>query len=115
MLQWEVKKRKSNTPKLSTINHVQDPVQMFFFNILDVYFKYCTISKSQNFTIFKKSMTTIITFQVKILPNVRVARSKYNFLSRNLGHKELINKTSITFWLFSWQNIKNTIVLLNIN
>ena len=30
MLQWEVKKRKSNTPKLSTINHVQDPVQMFF-------------------------------------------------------------------------------------
>ena len=108
MLQWEVIERKSNTPKLSTINHVQDPVQVIFFcNILDVYFKYCTILKSQNFTIFKKSMTIIITFQVKILPNVRVKGSKYNFLSRNLGHKELINnKVSITFQLFPGKTLK---------
>ena len=79
----------------------------FFCNILDVYFKYCTILKSQNFTIFKKSMTIIITFQVKILPNVRVKGSKYNFLSRNQGHKELINnKVFITFRLFPGKTLK---------
>ena len=52
-------------------------------------------------------MTIIITFQVKILPNVRVKGSKYNFLSRNQGHKELINnKVSITFRLFPGKTLK---------
>ena len=102
MFQWQVIKRKSNTPKLSTTNHAQDPINLFFPDTLDVHFKYCIILKSEKLTIFKKSMTTIITFKVKILPYARDMGSNCNFLPRNLGHKELKNnKASITIQLFS--------------
>ena len=74
-----------------------------FFSIYRIYFKYCIMLKSQKLTNFKKSMTTIITFQIKILPYVGDVGSTCNFLSRNLGHKKLINnKASITIQLFSW-------------
>ena len=52
-------------------------------------------------TIFKESITAVITFQVIILRNVPGVGGKCNFISRNLGHKELIKvRASITVSFF---------------
>ena len=59
-------------------------------------------------TIFKESVTTVITCQVIILQKVRDVGGKSNFISRNLGHKELSNiRTSITVQFFPGSFVEN--------